>query len=80
MELNEEITGYKIEYSGPSTIASCILKLPARYREVILLKYHHGYSLKEIAKMLEISESNAIKLDQRGKKKLEQLCKEEGLL
>lgn len=79
-ELNEEITGYKVEYSGPSTIASCILNLPARYREVILLKYHYGYSSKEIAKMLDISESNAIKLDQRGKKKLEQLCKEEGLL
>ena len=80
VELNEETTGYKVEYSGPSTIASCILKLPARYREVILLKYHHGYSLKEIAKILDISESNAIKLDQRGKKKLEQLCEEEGLL
>ena len=30
-------------------VAKCISKLPARYRHVIMLKYHHGYNVKEIS-------------------------------
>lgn len=80
VELNEEITGVSVEYSGSNGLTKCILKLPANYREMILLKYYHGYSSKEIARMLGISEANAIKLDQRAKKKLLEFCKEEGIL
>lgn len=80
VELNEEITGMSVEYSGSNGLTKCILKLPANYREMILLKYYHGYSSKEIARMLGISEANAIKLDQRAKKKLLDFCREEGIL
>ncbi len=68
------------EYCKDDTLSTCILKLPARYRHVILLKYYQGYSSKEIAEILGISEANAIKIDQRAKKKLYELCKEERLL
>ena len=40
----------------------------------------HGFSCKEIAKQLDITEANAIKLDQRAKNKLLQICREEGVL
>lgn len=69
-----------IELCGDDTLSKCILRLPANYRTVILLKYVHGYTLKEIAKILDITQANAIKIEQRAKKKLEMMCKEEGLL
>lgn len=69
-----------LELSGESALAKCILALPPRYKEIILLKYYHGYNLHEIAKMLDITLVNAIKIDQRAKKKLKECCKKEGLL
>lgn len=80
VEYIEENMGFTAEYNGENGLAGCILKLPARYREMILLKYHHGYSTKEAAKIMGISESNASKLDQRAKKRLEELCREEGIV
>lgn len=80
VEYTEENLGLSAEYKGEDSLAGCILKLPARYREMILLKYHHGFSTKEIAKIMGISESNASKLDQRAKKRLYELCREEGIL
>ena len=50
------------------------------YREMILLRYHHGYSVREIAGMMGISLPAAIKLDQRAKQKLKKLCEEAGIL
>jgi len=55
-----------------------LYKLPAQYREVLLLKYHFGFSLKEIAGMLDISLSNARKIDQRAKAKLKEIVMEKG--
>ena len=77
---SEEHVGVAVEPDGADDLAACIAKLPARYRQVILLKYHHGYSTKEIAKLLAITVSNANKLEQRAKAKLEQLCKEAQIL
>lgn len=61
-------------------LSDCILKLPLKYRQVIILKYYHGFNNKEIAKQLSISEANAAKLDQRAKAKLRKICEEEGIL
>ena len=68
VELNEEVQSVNIQYKGENGLAKCILELPGRYREMILLRYHQGYSVREIAKMLGMSLSAAIKLDQRAKK------------
>lgn len=76
----DETVGLQVEYAGAVEVARCFSKLPARYREILLLKHRHGYSSREIAKMLGLSNSNAIKLEQRAKKKLEEICKEEGVL
>lgn len=61
-------------------LSLCILKLPENYRTMIMLKYGYGYSTKEVAKMMGISDSNASKLDQRAKASLEKICREAGIL
>lgn len=66
------------EGEGVSLLADCIMKLSPQQRTVILLKYDHGYSLREIAKMMGISLAWAQKLDQRAKKRLEELYTEGG--
>lgn len=75
---DDEIKGIDVEYDGDDYLVECIFKLPALQRQVILLKYSHGYSLREIAKMLGISHIWAIKVDQRAKKKLKKLYEERG--
>ena len=79
VELIEEIQGTNAHYEGDNDLTKCILKLPARYREMILL-HHQGYSVREIAKMLGLSLPAAIKLNQRAKNKLKKLCEEAGIL
>lgn len=77
-ELCEEACG--IEANSADELVNCILKLPARYRQFILLRYYHGYSTREIAKLLGMSSAAASKTAQRAKQRLEQLCREAGLL
>ena len=79
-ELNEATAGMYIEYTGQDELTACMAKLPARQREVILLKYKFGYNNGEVAKILGISQSNAIKIDQRAKKALYELCGEVDLI
>ena len=69
-------TTYEIDEDG--YLGDCISKLPDKQRSVIWLKYYHGYTLREISGMLDISLSNAQKLDQRAKKELEKLYLEGG--
>ncbi len=78
-EFNEDELDITYTPSGEDDLMRCIMKLPPRYREVILLKYSHGYSTKEVAELLGISPETASKLDQRAKKKLEEICREEGV-
>ena len=79
-EYLEEINGIEVTYDGDNLLTKSILNLPARYREVILLRYYHGYSVREIAALFDISLVATSKLDQRAKKKLKELCEKEGIL
>ena len=56
-----------------NTLVECILQLSESQRNIIWLKYYHGYNLREIAELLDISLVWAQKLDQRAKKRLEEL-------
>jgi len=73
---SDETVGIQVEYDGNNGLAGCILKLPTRQRSIVILKYHHGYELKVIAKMLGITYANALKIEYRAKEKLKALCKE----
>ena len=73
VELQEELAGVQVSYDGENLLAACILKLPARYREMILLRYHQGYSVKEAAALMGLSFSAASSLDHRAKRKLKEL-------
>ena len=77
---SDETIGLTISAPEIHGLDDCILRLPPRYRQVIILKYAHGFSCREIAEQLGISEVNAIQLDQRAKKRLCQLCKEADIL
>lgn len=48
-------------------MADALAKLPARYREVLLLRFDNGYSTKEIAKMMDMTEGSMQKLIWRAK-------------
>lgn len=76
---NDDTVGIQVEYGGTNRLAGCILKLPARQRQIMILKYGHGYKMKEIARMLGISYANALKIEQRAKVKLKALCEEAGI-
>lgn len=80
VEYNDETVGIVIEYDGTNTLGECMSRLPARYRELIILKYVHGYTFKETARIMGITEDNAKKMALRAKEKLAAMCKEEGLL
>lgn len=80
VELDDELPGIAAVYEGENTLTACILNLPARYREMILLRYFQGYSVKEVAAILGLSLSAASKLDQRAKNRLRVLYEKEGKL
>ena len=80
VELNDDAQGIQVTYEGKNALTACILKLPARYREAILLRYVQGYNVKEMASILGVSFAAASKLDQRAKARLKDLYEKEGKL
>lgn len=66
-ELNETVYGIEIPLPGDNGLADALAKLPARYREVILLKFYFGYETDEIGKMFHIKTGSAQRLIWRAK-------------
>lgn len=60
-----------------AAIAEAIAALPTRQREVVLLKYDHGYSHREIAQILSMEETNVRKTLQRAKERLSVILQEQ---
>ena len=58
-------------------LARALAMLPAKYRELLLLKYDSGYSEQEIAAMCSMTPANVKKTIHRAKKKLEALLERE---
>lgn len=78
IEFDETMWGIEIPNEDMFDMAARIGRLPARYREVLLLRFDNGYSTKEIAKILNLSPSNAEKLIWRAKTALQKLIDEDG--
>lgn len=79
VELNEAITGIDIPLPGDHGIADAISRLPAEYREILILKFDNGFSNKELAQMIGISESGIRKLIGRARKALKAELDKEGV-
>lgn len=62
---------------GRSALAQAMAALPEKYRSLILLRYDHGFSEAEAAKLLSMTPANVHKTLQRAKKKLEQILEEQ---
>lgn len=69
----DALTDLSLQSERGNLLTECVLKLPAKERQVIWLKYYYGYNLREIAKMMNISLAWAQKLDQRAKQRLRTL-------
>lgn len=80
IEYRDALKGVQIDYDGDNRVTACIMKLNERQRNVLILKHHQGYDLREIASMLGITYRNALQIEQRAKAKLRALCEEEGIL
>lgn len=52
---------------------AALLKLPAQYREVLVLRYFEGYGYQEISDILQIPIGSVATLIHRAKKKLKEL-------
>ena len=59
-------------------ISAAMAALPARYRQVLLLRYDDGFSCREIAGLLSMTEPNVRKTIQRAKERLAELLEEGG--
>ena len=79
LPLCEEVVGIAVDPTACDGIARCFARLPVKDRHILLLKYRYGYTNRELAHLLQLSEANVIKRTQRAKEKLAQLCKEEGI-
>ena len=64
-------------YDDEEQILSSIHRLPSEFREVVLLYYYEGYGIAEIAKLLDLPEGTISSRLSRGRKKLEQILKED---
>ncbi len=60
-------------------LMQAIHKLPADFRDVVLLHYYQGLGIAEIAAMLKVPEGTISSRLSRGRKKLEAILKESGL-
>lgn len=77
-ELDEETAG--ISFTDTAGLSWCMTKLPPRYREILLLRFVYGYSMRETAELMNIPLSTVGKLSQRAKERLYEICRSEGIL
>ena len=64
-------------YEAYSETLNAVLSLPVKYRTVIHLYYYEGYSIKEIAAILEVPPATAGTWLARGREKLRTMLREE---
>ena len=70
--------GVPLSASVEDPLQEAIAQLPPRYRQAIMLRFGMGYSVKETAKIMELSYENTKKIMQRAKEMLEQILTEKG--
>lgn len=71
VDFYENLAGIELELPIDGGLADAIAGLPARYREMILLRYIYGYSTGELCKMFEMSPGNIQRMLYRAKEALQ---------
>ena len=79
-ELDEDEIAVDFPDTGERGLAWCMTKLPPRYREILLLRFVYGYSMRETAELMDIPFTTVGKLSQRAKERLYEICRKEGVL
>ena len=79
-ELDEDTSSIEFPDAGGNGLAWCMTKLPPRYREILLLRFVYGYSMRETAELMDIPFTTVGKLSQRAKERLYEICRREGVL
>ncbi len=78
-EFDESLFGFSFPLPGDGGLSDAIARLPAQYREVLLLRHAHGYDTREVAELLDVSYEAARKLLYRSKTALKILLEKEGI-
>ncbi len=68
--LEEWTKGLEVPPPGDNGLADAMARLPARYREILLLHYDNGHSVADLARLLGITPSGVRKLLGRSKAQL----------
>lgn len=76
---DEQLCGLDFPAPAENPLAEAMAKLPVSYREALLLRYDNGFTAREIAAFLKISESGVRKLLGRAKKMLKNMLEKEGV-
>ncbi len=71
MEFEESTFGIEIPLPGDHSLADAMAQLPATYREILLLRYYNGYSVREISSMLHMKKDTVQKQLWRAKTALQ---------
>ena len=79
VEYNDAISGVTVPLPGDHGLADAMAKLPAQYRQVLLLRYDNGYSVREIGKMFGKSTDAVQKMIERAKVELRALLEKDGV-
>ena len=77
MSLEDYVETLTFETPESRELFEEVMKLPEKYRVVIHLFYYEDYSIKEIAKILRVTESSVKVRLSRGRAKLKDALKEE---
>ena len=77
-EFDEQLAGLEVPLPGDHGLADAMARLPARYREVLLLRFDCGYTTRELAEILDMNRSAVQKLIWRAKAALALELEKEG--
>lgn len=78
-ELDEYVAGWEFSPPGDSPLVDAMTRLPARYREVLMLRFDSGYTAREIARLFDVQAESVQKLIWRAKEALRKQLAEEGI-
>ena len=79
IEWEETTPGLEVDAPVENMLSGALIKLPAAYREILMLKYYNGYTIKEIAEILSVHPKAAESTLWRAKNALQDLLEKEGM-